>query len=146
MLNRLALTAAMLLVTGNAMSQQSEPKLSATHDGRWSVFLVCPDVKDNKGLVKGYDYNFVVTVAAGRLEGQYGETGTPSSVNYMGYVHQDGTLDIKASGNVGSSEFAAGKAAKGSAYTYTLHGKLNQSSGQALRREARPCTATFARQ
>ena len=97
-------------------------------------------------MIKGYDHNFVATVNGGNLDGQYGTAGTPSSLKYIGYVLEDGSLEVKASGITGSAEYSVGKVAMGSAYTYTMQGKLNQSSGQAHRKELRPCIATFTRQ
>ena len=114
-------------------------------DGRWSVVLVCPDTTDKSGLVKGYEYTFAVSIHQGAVQGEYGAPGHPASVSYAGQVSDDGTLEITATGNTGRSEYAVGKVAQGTRYGYTMQGKLVGSSGQATRREVRPCTATFAR-
>jgi hypothetical protein len=146
MLKHLLIAAASLFSNTVALSQQLTEKLSSSHDGHWSVSLACADIKGSKGLIKGYDYNFAATINGGKLEGQYGTAGSPASLKYIGYVLEDGSLEIKASGNTGLPEYAVGKVATGTAYTYTMQGRLNQSSGQALRKELRPCIATFTRQ
>ena len=125
----------------------AEGAFAAGHafDGRWSVALVCLDTTDKSGLVKGYEYNFAVTIREGAIEGAYGAPGHPASVFYAGQVSDDGTLEITATGNTGKSEYAVGKVAQGTRYGYTMQGRLVGSGGQATRRELRPCTATFAR-
>ena len=114
-------------------------------DGRWSVVLVCPDTTDKSGLVKGYEYTFAVSIREGAVQGEYGAPGHPASLVYSGRVSDDGALEITATGNTGRSEYSVGKLAQGTRYGYTMQGKLMGSSGQATRREVRPCTATFAR-
>jgi hypothetical protein len=109
------------------------------------VVLVCPDTTDRNGLIKGYEYTFAVSILEGVLQGEYGAPGHPASVVYTGWVSDGGTLEITATGNTGQSEYAIGKVAQGTRYSYTMQGKLVGSSGQATRRELRPCTATFAR-
>ena len=114
-------------------------------DGRWSVVLVCSDTTDKNGLVKGYQYVFSVSVREGAIQGEYGAPGHPASVSYAGQVSDDGTLEIKATGNTGRSEYSVGKVASGTGYGYTLKGKLMGERGQATRSEVRPCTATFSK-
>ena len=128
-----------------ALHAQFAVAAPSAFDGRWSVVLVCPDTTDKSGLVKGYEYDFAVSIKGGALEGEYGAPGHPASVFYSGQVGDDGTLEIAATGNTGQSEYSVGRMAQGTRYSYTLHGKLAGSSGQATRRELRPCTATFAR-
>ena len=84
-------------------------------------------------------------IAGGKLHAQYKARGEPGSVTYAGSVLQNGALEVVATGSTGKREFAAGKVAEGSAYSYTLHGKLAETSGQATRKEQRPCTANFSR-
>ena len=115
-------------------------------DGRWSVDLVCTDTQDRRGLVKGYEYKFDLTIVDGRVQGQYGSKGAPASVVYSGSVADDGTLEIKAVGNTGRSDYSVGKVAQGTDYGYTLAGSLEGDRGQARRRELRPCTAAFAKE
>ncbi len=114
-------------------------------DGRWSVFLACADTTDRNGPVKGYEYRFEVSIAEGVLQGAYGAPGHPASVTYAGRVEDDGKLEITATGNTGRPEYAVGKIPRGSSYGYTLQGRLGPSSGQATRREVRPCVATFTK-
>ncbi|MGH8795771.1 MAG: hypothetical protein ACREXI_01835 [Caldimonas sp.] len=114
-------------------------------DGQWSVLLVCPDTTDKKGLVKGYEYTFAVSIRDGAIEGTHGAKGHPASIVYTGNVSDDGTLEINAVGNTGRSDYSVGKVARGTQYGYTMQGKLTGTSGQATRRELRPCTATFTR-
>jgi hypothetical protein len=118
---------------------------SYPYDGEWSVVLVCPDTQDKSGLVKGYEFTFHVSIANGKLQGQYGSKDRPASVLYSGEVGADGTLEVRATGNTGESDRSVGKVARGTAYSYTMAGKLEQTRGQAVRRELRPCTATFGK-
>ena len=114
-------------------------------DGRWSVTLVCADTTDRNGPVKGYTYTFAVSIDAGALTGQYGTPGQPASVVYTGSVRDDGALEIEAAGNTGHAEYAVGQVARGTRYGYSMRGRLTGATGQATRREVRPCTATFVR-
>jgi hypothetical protein len=123
----------------------AQDDLSTLHDGRWSVSLVCPDTRDRSGLVRGYRYDFDVVIDGGILKGQYGSPGAPASVSYTGKVHRDGSLEVLAQGNTGKRDYAVGRVDEGTAYAYTLHGKLGDTSGEASRREVRACTATFNR-
>jgi hypothetical protein len=134
-----------LLVCASALMPELASAAGLPYDGRWSVLLVCPDTTDKSGLVKGYEYSFTVSIREGALQGEYGAPGHPASVVYTGQVGNDGTLEIKATGNTGRSEYSVGKVAQGTQYGYTMRGKLEQSRGQATRRELRPCTATFSR-
>jgi hypothetical protein len=142
----LSVVPAVFLVCSNAMCQTGGAvATSSPYDGEWSVVLDCTDTQDKSGLVKGYQFTFHVTIANGKLQGQYGAKGAPASVVYSGEVGADGTLELRASGNTGSSDQSVGKVARGTAYSYTMAGKLEPSRGQAVRRELRPCTATFGR-
>ncbi len=125
----------------------SQPAIAANgpFDGQWSVVLVCPETTDHNGPVKGYQYQFTVSITAGEIQGEYGTPGQPASVVYTGRVSEDGTLEIAASGNTGRSEYSVGQVARGTRYGYTMQGKLAGSGGQATRRELRPCTARFTR-
>lgn len=114
-------------------------------DGRWSVVLVCDDTTDRNGPVKGYVYRFPVSIADGVIEGRNGSPDTPGSVRYSGTVASDGALEIVASGATGQPDYSVGRVARGTNYGYTLHGRLVGSTGEATRRELRPCRATFTR-
>ena len=136
--------AAWLLVASPACLA-AEPS-STSFDGRWWIELVCADAQDRNGPVKGYTYAFAATIVDGRLEAQYGTRGAPASVTFDGTVANDGTLEIRAVGNTGRSDYSVGQVAQGSAYRYTMRGTFDGARGQAVRREVRPCTATFAKQ
>ncbi len=135
-------TVLLLCLAGRAAGADST---TGPYDGEWSVVLACPDTQDRSGLVKGYELTFHVSITDGKLQGQYGAKGAPSSVVYSGEVEPDGTLEVRAVGNTGKSDQSVGKVARGTAYSYTMAGKLERSRGQAVRRELRPCTATFGR-
>ena len=114
-------------------------------DGTWSVTLVCDDTRDRDGLVKGYRFVFDVQVANGRLDGWQGDEGQPSSLHLTGTVHDGGALEIRAEGRSGASEYVVGRAARGTPYAYTMSGRLDGAGGDAVRREVRPCRASFAK-
>lgn len=143
----LSVALAVLLVCSNGMCQTGGTAVTSStpYDGEWSVVLDCADTQDKSGLVKGYEFTFHVTIANGKLQGQYGAKGAPASVIYSGEVGADGTLELRAVGNTGNSDQTVGKVARGTAYSYTMVGRLEQSRGHAVRRELRPCTATFGR-
>ena len=42
----------------------------------------------------------------------------------------DGSLEVLAQGNTGKREYAVGRVDEGTAYAYTLHGKLGDTSEQ----------------
>ena len=109
------------------------------------MVLVCADTMDRKGPVKGYEYRFAVSIVDGIVSGSYGAPGHPASVTYTGRVEDDGALEIGAAGNTGRAEYAVGRVAAGTQYGYTLQGRLEATTGQAIRREIRPCTATFSK-
>jgi deoxycytidylate deaminase len=124
----------------------SSVQSSDAFDGRWSVTLVCDDVRDNGALVKGYTYLFVANIKHGRLEAQYKKAGYPGSVTYIGQVQRDGTVEIMANGQTGNSEYTMGHATKGTPYAYLLKGNFSESNGHATRTAVRPCEAYFSRQ
>ena len=115
-------------------------------DGRWATTLVCDDTTDKKGLVKGYTWKFDVTIEHGKLSGQYGQPGTPSSGTYVGQVQRDGTVDIDAHGNTGKTEYTVNKVARGTPFSYPMTGQFSGSTGHATRTKLRPCEATFTKQ
>ena len=136
---------AMLLTSSNALSQTEPVAASHAYDGIWLVTLDCADTQDRRGMVKGYVYTFRVAIVDGKLNGQYGEQSAPASVVYSGEVSGDGTLEVRAVGNTGDASYSVGTVARGTRYGYTLVGKLGLSGGEAVRRETRPCKATFSR-
>ncbi|CAN5202497.1 hypothetical protein BH10PSE17_BH10PSE17_08260 [soil metagenome] len=119
---------------------------ASSYDGTWLVVLDCPNVDDSRGFTKGYTFTFPVLVTQGKLEGQYGVDGAPSSVHYSGEISDDGVIEIRARGITGPSEYAVGKVSRGSPYAYTMGGRVEAGHGQAQRREARRCTADFTKQ
>ena len=114
-------------------------------DGHWSVSLVCDDVRENGVFAKGYTFKFIADVKDGRLTGQYGETGLPSSLTLQGRVDEDGGLDLIAQGRTGKSEYTIGRVQPSTPYFYRMKGQLSEKSGRATRIELRPCIATFDR-
>ncbi len=143
----LSLVATLLLSCPGLLCQAADlDGASNRYDGHWSVMLVCADTQDKSGLVKGYEYKFAVTISDGKLQGQYGAKGAPASIAYSGTVATDGTLEVRAVGNTGRSGYSVGKVAQGTDYSYTMTGKLEHDKGQAVRRQLRPCTASFAKQ
>jgi hypothetical protein len=114
-------------------------------DGTWFVSLDCPDTSDRNGLVKGYQYGFDVQIVHGHLDGMHGTAGQAASVHYVGDVADDGALEIRAEGMTGANDYSVGRVARGTAYRYTMGGRLDETRGQAVRRELRPCKAAFAK-
>jgi hypothetical protein len=135
-----------LLVALTSHAQPAPENLSTVHDGRWSVYLSCPDINHAKGNARGYTYNFPVQVTGGRLAGRFDERVPPAFIHFTGRVLADGTLLIDADGLSGSPESTVGQIPRGTPYRYTMKGKLDADKGRADRVELRPCTAEFARQ
>lgn len=129
------------VVAGSVFAQSPDVPPSTKFDGQWSVKLVCDDVKD----AKGYTFVFDAEVKDGRLSGKYGQTGMPSSVEYVGVIQPDGSVDITASGRTGKPARSVGALDSGTPYSYQMQGKFDQSFGRATRTTLRPCAATFTR-
>ena len=130
----------------HCIAQSAVGTLSNAHDGRWSVFLSCPDIEHKAGVARGYKYNFAVQIAGGQLEGRFDESTPPAFIHLVGRVLADGSVLINADGLSGSPDATIGKLPRGSPYHYTMRGTLEANRGKAERVELRPCTAEFVRQ
>jgi len=136
----------------NAKLFTVEKEVLYPFDGRWATKYVCDDAHAKGRLTgrdivfKGYTYEFDVTIEHGKLDGQFGQVGSPDSVTFEGEVQQDGTTDILGHSYTGKTIYAVGRAAKGTPYAHILKGKFSGSTGQATQTEVRHCEATFAKQ
>ena len=119
---------------------------STAFDGRWAVSLVCEDVQDKGTLVKGYTFNFLADISAGKLVGQHGQSELPGSLTMVGTVRQDGSVEIAVHGRTGNPEYTVGRVQPSTPYSYRMSGKLTERSGKAMRIELRPCEATLFKQ
>lgn len=142
----LACCCAAALAPAAAQAQAPSAVPSAAFDGRWAVSLVCEDVHDNGQLVKGYTYNFLSEIKEGRLTGQQGQPGLPSSLTLAGVVQADGTVEINANGRTGKPDRTVGRVQPSTPYSYRMRGTFTPVSGKATRVELRPCEATFFKQ
>jgi len=138
-------SAVLLALLAPSLAHAQDARGPTPYDGRWSITLVCEDVKEDGRIVKGYEYRFFIDVGNGRLEGQYKAPGSPGSLTLTGTVAADGGLQVNADGHTRHSEYTVGRVAQGTHYTYTMEGRLSGNAGNARRRELRPCAATFAR-
>ena len=136
----------MILFAFSIANAQSSEAPSSQFDGKWSVKLVCDDVKENASVVKGYTFVFDVEVKDGRLKGQYGQLGAPASVEYIGVIQPDGNVDITASGRTGRPDHSVGAKDSGTPYSYQMAGKFDRTFGRATRTTLRPCQATFTKE
>jgi hypothetical protein len=82
-------------------------------------------------------------VKDGRLKGQLGQVGQPSSLTMVGTIQADGKADISANGLTGNPDTTLGQLSRGSPYSYKMSGTFTQASGKAVRLNLRPCEATF---
>ena len=112
-------------------------------DGNWAVSVVCEDVQDKGKLARGYSLRFMSEVKDGRLKGQLGQVGQPSSLTMVGTIQADGKADISANGLTGNPDTTLGQLSRGSPYSYKMSGTFTQASGKAVRLNLRPCEATF---
>jgi hypothetical protein len=121
----------------------SSGRPSGAYDGRWAVSLVCEDFADKAKVAKGYTSKFVGDVREGRLTGQQGQVGRPSSLTMVGSIQADGTAQLKVSGLTGDPEFTVGQVQPSTPFGFTMRGSFTQFKGKAQRVELRPCEATF---
>jgi hypothetical protein len=124
----------------------ADAEASKPFDGHWSAKLVCDDSRDKNGLVQGYTWMFDVKIEQGKMEGQYGQIGSPGSGTFIGQVQREGDVDIEVNGNTGKSEYTVGKVARGTAFSYPMKGKFSGTTGHATRTKLRPCEITFTRE
>jgi hypothetical protein len=118
---------------------------STAFDGRWAVSLVCEDFRDAERLAKGYTAKLFSEVNNGRLSGQHGQPGQPSSFTMHGVIQADGIAEISVNGFTGNPELTVGRVRPSTPYSYRMRGAFTPVSGKATRIELRPCEATFSR-
>ena len=118
----------------------------ASFDGTWQVHLTCEDTRDKSGaVVKGYVFDFPVTVKAGELSGERGESGGAASLVLAGVVDDSGEVRIEARGFTGKPDYTIGHVRPASPYAFTLKGRFAGTHGHAERQELRRCSADFER-
>ena len=133
---------AALLTVGPAWSQPG----ADAFDGVWDVHLQCDDARDRAGaVVKGYVFDFPAEVRAGKLRGQFGDAGQPSSLTLTGTIGPDGEAFLDANGFSGKPDYTFGHMQPASPYRYTMRGRFDARGGHAQRVELRRCIAEFAR-
>ncbi|HIJ81830.1 MAG TPA: hypothetical protein HPP76_08990 [Desulfuromonadales bacterium] len=128
------------------VSKLAGEEVETSFDGRWAVSLICDDVKSTGGLVKGYTLHFYANVKEGRLLGQHGVPGQPSSLTMIGFIRQGGGAEIHARGLTGNQEYNVGRVLPNRPYSYRMRGTFSPTSGKATRVELRPCEAAFFKQ
>jgi len=126
-----------------AEQQERIAGTTSNFDGNWAVSVVCEDVQDKGKLARGYSLRFMSEVKDGRLKGQLGQVGQPSSLTMVGTIQADGKADISANGLTGNPDTTLGQLSRGSPYSYKMSGTFTQASGKAVRLNLRPCEATF---
>ena len=115
-------------------------------DGDWQVHLTCDDTRDKNGaIVKGYVFDFPVSVKAGEVHGHRGELGQSSSLVLAGVISESGKVRIEAQGYTGQPDYTVGHVHPASPYSYTLIGQFDKAHGHADRQELRRCSADFER-
>lgn len=120
--------------------------MPTSFDGTWKVHLACDDTRDKSGaVVKGYVFDFPVSIKGGELSGQRGEPGQASSLALAGVVTDSGEVRIEAQGFTGKPDYTVGHVRPASPYAYTLTGRLAGTHGHAERQELRRCSAEFER-
>jgi hypothetical protein len=124
----------------------TDENIETAFDGRWAVSFICDDVKNNGSQAKGFTFNFFVDVKEGKLMGQHGKLGKPSSLTMIGEIKKGGAVEINAHGRTGNPEYSVGQAKPSKPYSFRMRGKFTQNSGKATRLELRPCEAAFFKQ
>lgn len=121
-----------VLLSGGALAQ-------GPFDGPWNVQQTCPAAGD----AKGYTNNFDMTVNGGRVLGQRGTKGTPSSATLSGQIGPDGAASLKIDGFTGDAAQTIGGGSPGQPYSYPFSATFQQNSGTGTRTHGRPCTFAF---
>jgi hypothetical protein len=132
------------LLLGNAtlifMSQSA--LCAGPFDGSWNTTLVCDTAADG---ARGYTWTFVSNVRNGRVSGQNGTPGTPSSGRLTGTIRPDGSAQLQVRGITGSVEYNVGRVAPNLPFHFTASGHFDADQGSATRNELRPCRLKFTK-
>jgi len=118
-----------------------EPEVVKTFDGFWDMSIVCDPV----GQQKGWSSRILSTIKNGVLIGQSGSPGRPGSLNYQGTIDADGTIRIDSKGLTGDPKVTVGAPPRGSPTFWRAAGRLEKSSGTALRTSGRRCVFDFTK-
>jgi hypothetical protein len=103
-------------------------------DGAWRTAIVCPD----SGVFKGFTLQLVSQVKNGIFHGERGTDGQPNWLTVDGKIQLDGSAELLAHGLTGDPVFAGG-VAQGSAFSYHILARFEQTSANGKRVEVRPC-------
>jgi len=118
------------------------PELVKAYDGFWDTKVVCDPV----GQQMGWSTRLLSTIKNGVLAGQTGILGKPDSATYDGTVDADGTIRINQKGFTGDPKVTIGAVPRGSPSFWRAAGRLEGSSGTALRTSGRRCVVEFTKQ
>ena len=109
-------------------------------DGTWNTTVACATASDG---AKAYNWTFASTVRNGRLDGQRGSPGAPSSGHLTGTIRADGAASLRMNGDTGPEDYSVGRVAPKSPFHFTASGHFDASQGSATRNELRQCRLEF---
>jgi hypothetical protein len=119
-----------------------ELELVKAFDGFWDMKVVCDPV----GKQSGWSSQILTTIKNGVLAGQAGILGKPGALTYEGTLDADGTIRIEIKGLTGDPRVTLGAPPRGSPTFWRAAGRLENSSGTALRTSGRRCVFAFTKQ
>ena len=115
-------------------------------DGKWTVVLIAPEVKDGKGgVAKSWRWDFDAQVTNGNLFGQYGQKGALASMQLSGVIGQNGDALLHATGVTGKSDYNPGGAFSGIPYKYDVQAHFSGNKGTGLRVNGAAYAFTFTK-
>lgn len=129
------------IVFALVLSAATVAEAATSFDGSWTVTLKC----EAQPKVKPFTYIFKAEIKDGKLSGQYGAAGQPSSMSLVGPVTPDGTAKLVANGLVGNPDYAAKNVARNTAYSYEVTARFTETRGEGDRIGGRACKYTFVK-
>ena len=110
-------------------------------DGLWQVTQDCPVLEK----APGYSRQFGMVVKNGFARAQWGTEGTADSMTLSGQIRPDGTATLVTNGLTGQPS-SAFESPPRTPIGYTIAANFLGNKGLGNRKQARPCTFTFAKQ
>jgi hypothetical protein len=125
-------------------AQASTPSGAGRFDGTWAVALECPDHIEGT-VARGYALRFSAEVKDGVLHAQHRAKGALGSLTLDGKIQPDGAAELKANGITDDPVYTIKQSAKGTAYTYRVQARFEDSRGTGSRVEGRTCNYSFTK-
>jgi hypothetical protein len=113
---------------------------SQRFDGHWLTTVSCSAARD----ALGYSFRFSTQIKDGQVYGLHGTKDESGYLQIDGKIEADGTGKLYAQGRTGSKDFVPGRdTPRGTEYGYHIDARFEESKGNGVRVEGRPCTLQF---